>query len=168
MSRRVGLAVLPLACVLVRLSVQIAGMLLDSAPLEDEFEAPVPADTDRRGAALLRLGGWALLFAVGWTSLVMLKVLLGVRLCAYALRRHASQHEREEEERVNARGREPIGETQAEVAMRNQLRTAVDRAEHDAGVVDLYGQRPAANQKARKDMNLLDVGRYTLAGNRLW
>jgi len=167
-SRRVGLAVLPLACVLVRLSVQIAGMLLDSAPLEDEFEAPVPVDTHRRGAALLRLGGWALLLAVGWTSLVMLKVLLGVRLCAYALRRHASQHEREEEERVNARGREPIGETQAEVAMRNQLRTAVDRAEHDAGVVDLYGQRPAANQKARKDMNLLDVGRYTLAGNRLW
>ncbi|WFD34261.1 hypothetical protein MCUN1_001098 [Malassezia cuniculi] len=162
-ARRLGFSVLPLSCVMVRLGFQIFSMINENAA-EDELELDYASHEPQERA--IRIGTWILFAAIGWTLLVMLKILLGVNLVSYASRRYASRHAREHEEQLNAKGRAPIGEVPAEAAQRTQLRSMVDRPEDNASSVGLYGQQPAGQKP--KQTSLIDVSRYQMAGGRLW
>lgn len=159
-ARRLGFAVLPLACVLVRLGFQIAGMLAEGAA-DDDLDGAPPEPHERA----LRIGTWILLACIAWTCLVMLKITLGVNLVSYASRRYAARHVYEREELLNAKGRAPIGEAPAEAAQRAQLRTLVNHTDDNAGSVGLYGQQPPGHPK---HTSLVDVSRFQMAGGRLW
>ena len=144
----------------MRLGFQIAGMLAEGAAADDLDGAP-PEPHERA----LRIGTWILLACIAWTCLVMLKITLGVNLVSYASRRYAARHVHEREERLNAKGRAPIGEAPTEAAQRAQLHTLVNHTDDNAGSVGLYGQQPPGHPK---HTSLVDVSRFQMAGSRLW
>lgn len=180
-TRRLGFAVLPLTCVLIRLAFQIAEMIAQSrASSECVFHPPPSWDQAAWAAvhgdpsALLRgaerviaHSAWVLVAVIVWVLVVVLKILLGVNLAHFATRRYASRGEREAEETRNARGRKPIGEVPIEAELQSQIKTMVDKQQDNASSVGLYGQQPPPT-KSSKEMSLLDVNRYTLVGSRLW
>jgi len=101
--------------------------------------------------------------------LVLLKLLLGAYLVSYAMRQYTSWQGREAEEKRNAKGRPPIGETPAEMVHNAQVADMVDKRDDNATKVGLYGQQQASGRGAKKgDISLLDVQRYSLVGSRLW
>lgn len=160
-TRRLGFAVLPLTCVLIRLAYQIAEMLAQSRDPGESTLSKGGVERVVAGAA------WVLVALIVWVFLVVLKIMLGVNLALFAKHRYATRAEREQEETRNARGREPIGETPEETAMQTDIKPLVDKDADNAPRVGLYGQKPPT-AKERKETSLLDVNRYTLVGSRLW
>ena len=180
-TRRLGFAVLPLTCVLIRLAFQIAEMIAQSrASSECVFHSPPsweqaawatvhgdPSALLRGAERVLAHSAWVLVAVIVWVLVVVLKILLGVNLAHFATRRYASRGEREAEETRNARGRKPIGEVPIEAELQSQIKTMVDKQQDNASSVGLYGQQPPPT-KSSKETSLLDVNRYTLVGSRLW
>ena len=154
--RRLGLAVLPLVCVLIRMASQVVYMFLPKERTSFEYAIQTTA---------VFFGTLAV-----WLSLVVFKLLLGSYLVSYAKQRYASWHEREKEEQRNAKGRPPIGEMPITMAHNAQIPEMVDKREDNAASVGLYGQQsPSIRAPGKKqDMSLLDVQRFSFAGNRLW
>lgn len=154
--RRLGLAVLPLVCVLIRMASQVVYMFLPKERTSFEYAIQTTA---------VFFGTLAV-----WLSLVVFKLLLGSYLVSYAKQRYASWHEREKEEQRNAKGRPPIGEMPITMAHNAQIPEMVDKREDNAASVGLYGQQsPSIRASGKKqDMSLLDVQRFSFAGNRLW
>lgn len=154
--RRLGLAVLPLVCVLIRMASQVVYMFLPKERTSFEYVIQMTAVFFSTLAV--------------WLSLVVFKLLLGSYLVSYAKRRYASWHEREKEEQRNAKGRPPIGEMPITMAHNAQIPEMVDKREDNAASVGLYGQQsPSIRAPGKKqDMSLLDVQRFSFAGNRLW
>lgn len=154
--RRLGLAVLPLVCVLIRMASQVVYMFLPKERTSFEYVIQTTAVFFSTLAV--------------WLSLVVFKLLLGSYLVSYAKRRYASWHEREKEEQRNAKGRPPIGEMPITMAHNAQILEMVDKREDNAASVGLYGQQsPSIRAPGKKqDMSLLDVQRFSFAGNRLW
>lgn len=154
--RRLGLAVLPLVCVLIRMASQVVYMFLPKERTTLEYA----------------LQTVAVFFGtlVVWLLLVVFKLLLGAYLVSYAKQRYASWHEREKEEQRNAKGRPPIGEMPITMAHNANIPDMVDKREDNAASVGLYGQQsPSIRAPGKKqDMSLLDVQRFSFAGNRLW
>lgn len=181
--RRLGLAVLPLVCVSIRMTSQIVSMLL----VKDVHTSSDPQRAARVTAAASSTAyhqrGWlrrwteqhsqACMVCLGlvfvWLALVLLKLLLGAYLVSYAMRQYTSWQGREAEEKRNAKGRPPIGETPAEMVHNAQVADMVDKRDDNATKVGLYGQQQASGRGAKKgDISLLDVQRYSLVGSRLW
>ena len=154
--RRLGLAVLPLVCVLIRMASQVVYMFLPKERTSFEYVIQTTAVFFSTLAV--------------WLSLVVFKLLLGSYLVSYAKQRYASWHEREKEEQRNAKGRPPIGEMPITMAHNAQIPEMVDKREDNAASVGLYGQQsPSIRAPGKKqDMSLLDVQRFSFAGNRLW
>lgn len=154
--RRLGLAVLPLVCVLIRMASQVVYMFLPKERTSFEYAIQT---------TVVFFGTLAV-----WLSLVVFKLLLGSYLVSYAKQRYASWHEREKEEQRNAKGRPPIGEMPITMAHNAQIPEMVDKREDNAASVGLYGQQsPSIRASGKKqDMSLLDVQRFSFAGNRLW
>ncbi|PKI82561.1 hypothetical protein MVES1_003905 [Malassezia vespertilionis] len=168
-TRRLGLAVLPLACVLIRMASQIADMLAQTRALGDVDAIPAATATvtlTQHIEHVLSYAMWILIGLVAWVFLVIVKILLGVNLVQFATHRYATRGERELEEARNARGRPPIGETAMETALQHQIKSMVDKREDNATTVGLYGQQ--STPAHGKETSLLDVNRYTLVGSRLW
>ena len=154
--RRLGLAVLPLVCVLIRMASQVVYMFLPKERTSFEYVIQTTAVFFSTLAV--------------WLSLIVFKLLLGSYLVSYAKQRYASWHEREKEEQRNAKGRPPIGEMPITMAHNAQIPEMVDKREDNAASVGLYGQQsPSIRASGKKqDMSLLDVQRFSFAGNRLW
>ena len=154
--RRLGLAVLPLVCVLIRMASQVVYMFLPKERTSFEYVIQTTAVFFSTLAV--------------WLSLIVFKLLLGSYLVSYAKQRYASWHEREKEEQRNAKGRPPIGEMPITMAHNAQIPEMVDKREDNAASVGLYGQQsPSIRAPGKKqDMSLLDVQRFSFAGNRLW
>ena len=154
--RRLGLAVLPLVCVLIRMASQVVYMFLPKERTSFEYVIQTTAVFFSTLAV--------------WLILVVFKLLLGSYLVSYAKQRYASWHEREKEEQRNAKGRPPIGEMPITMAHNAQIPEMVDKREDNAASVGLYGQQsPSIRAPGKKqDMSLLDVQRFSFAGNRLW
>ncbi|CEH18899.1 Predicted membrane protein [Ceraceosorus bombacis] len=172
-SRRLGFAALPLACLLIRITSQILGMLRDTSHF-DECAAPHASQSsfklvygiglargaarmlgahDPEGAAneiaatIARSAAWALTVVIGWVFLVGLKLLLGLNLVSYASHRYATMQQREQEEELNARDRAPIGVDREERLHDAKIAQLLDRAEDDAGSVGMRGQVAPARGK---------------------
>ncbi|EST05368.2 Membrane protein,Tapt1/CMV receptor [Kalmanozyma brasiliensis GHG001] len=167
-SRRLGFAALPLACLLVRLILQIIGMIGDTSHI-DECIAPIsPRETGWIGVVARKLGAndidndlvramdlfvrgsaWALTLVIAWAFLVAVKLLLGTNLVSFASHRYATMHERENEESLNARDRAPIGTNKDERSYDKSLGRFIDRADDDAIQIKLDGTHVLPTPKER-------------------
>ncbi|KAL7419760.1 hypothetical protein Q5752_005676 [Cryptotrichosporon argae] len=108
-ARRLGFAAIPLACLVVRIAAQVVGMLAS------------------RGWAV-----WAGVVGIGLCGcgcLIALKVLLGLSLLSYAVRRQAGMEQREAEDAVNDFARHGIGESKEEMEYNKHTRRYLSRAE---------------------------------------
>ncbi|CAO1630419.1 unnamed protein product [Parajaminaea phylloscopi] len=195
-SRRLGFAALPLACLLVRISAQIWGMLADDSHFD---ECAVPAahspgglgsgglehlvrillgDAGAREAqswiagaidSTLQVMAWGLTAFVGWAFLVAVKLLLGASLVSFASYRYRSMAAREAEEELNARDRPPVGVDRHEREYEAKTKQLLSQED---GVKGLEGGAPASagatGGKKPAGTNLMDVGRYTMVKSRLW
>ncbi|WFD04197.1 hypothetical protein MOBT1_002902 [Malassezia obtusa] len=146
-TRRLGLAVLPLTCILIRLGSQIAEMITQSRAASECAFHPAPPDSwaqealeavHGRPSAFLQSiersvahSAWILVALTVWVLVVVVKILLGLNLVHFATARYATRAEREAEEARNARGRPPIGEMPHETA-HAQIQPPVDRPEDNA------------------------------------
>lgn len=159
-SRRLGFAALPLACLLVRLILQIISMIGDTSHI-DEFIDPVSpriSETGWIGVVARKLGAsdidndwvraldlfvrgsaWALTLVLAWAFLVAIKLLLGTNLVSFASHRYATMHEREREEDLNARDRAPIGTNKDERSYEKSLGRFIDKPDDDAILIKLDG-----------------------------
>ncbi|KAK0559734.1 hypothetical protein OC844_004213 [Tilletia horrida] len=187
-ARRLGFAALPLACLIVRITQQILGMLSgDESDFDECIVRPglglrsglrgggasglkgspgasrLPGhssgsplgwfawvlsgvragrnagmdaiDAQRMGAALVdgaaHMVGFTVVFVIPWAFLVVLKLLLGMNLAAYAAHRHATAPSREREEALNARNRPPIGMGIEELAYEARVSALLDEHRDD-------------------------------------
>lgn len=175
-SRRLGFAALPLACLLVRLILQIIGMIGDTSHI-DECIAPVNpriSETSWIGVVARKLGAvdinnewvraldlfvrgsaWALTAVIAWAFLVAIKLLIGTNLVSFASHRYASMHERENEEALNSRDRAPIGTNKDERSYDKSLGRFIDRPDDDAVQIKLDGSHvlPAAKERDKAKMD---------------
>ncbi|GAK68127.1 DUF747 family protein [Moesziomyces antarcticus] len=175
-SRRLGFAALPLACLLVRLILQIIGMIGDTSHI-DECIAPVNpriSETSWIGVVARKLGAvdinnewvraldlfvrgsaWALTAVIAWAFLVAIKLLIGTNLVSFASHRYASMHERENEEALNSRDRAPIGTNKDERSYDKSLGRFIDRPDDDAVQIKLDGSHvlPAAKEREKSKVD---------------
>ncbi|BGP57970.1 hypothetical protein JCM8202v2_005627 [Rhodotorula sphaerocarpa] len=131
-ARRLGFAALPLGCLVVRVISQAFEMLVDESPIDEAPASPSPSGLNffdplhsvPRFLATIdwsgRVAGWltyGVLAFFGWiwihffSSLVALKLLIGINLRAFASERWATMTERVGEDRFNDRQRRKIGVT---------------------------------------------------------
>jgi hypothetical protein len=131
-TRRLGFAALPLACLVIRITAQAFGMVWSKA-------TPSVLDNASRSALANTFERWwrpistTLVFAIGWFwyvrfctenrtgrqrayrivpySLLALKSIMGLNLLAFAHSRQAGMDQREREDRINDFGRKPIGDS---------------------------------------------------------
>ncbi|KAM0786165.1 hypothetical protein ACM66B_006972 [Microbotryomycetes sp. NB124-2] len=156
-SRRLGFAPLPLACLVVRIVMQAFEMLRDDTHV-DECAVPSSsllfspsADWSAQAAGCFVFG---LILSIAWASLVVLKLLIGINLRSYASRRWSSMAEREHEDRLNDRQRPKIGVSPLEATMDRQ---AADLLRSDK--LDSHKQAWAAWP---------NISRYDMIKSRLW
>ena len=175
-SRRLGFAALPLACLLVRLILQIISMIGDTSHI-DECVVPIHpriSETGWIGVVARKLGAndidndwvraldlfvrgsaWALTAVIAWAFLVAIKLLLGTNLVSFASRRYATMHERENEETLNSKDRAPIGTNKDERSYDKSLGHFIDRPDDDAIQIKLDGTHvkpaPKDKDKAKAD-----------------
>ena len=125
-------------------------------------------------------------------SVLVVKIMLGVHLLTYATRRRAEMEAREEEDKVNDFGRDPIGEGKEEQVRgftahptqpllitsiqryNKELKTLLDNRRDDANPVaeigELAGGKGDRGDKdggKRKRLPLEDITRFTMV-KRIW
>ncbi|PWZ03801.1 DUF747-domain-containing protein [Testicularia cyperi] len=172
-SRRLGFAALPLACLLVRLILQIIGMIGDTSHI-DECAVPlahtvsgeggwvgtvarklgaVDIDNDwiRAVDLFVRGSAWALTTVIAWAFLVAIKLLLGTNLVSFASHRYATMHEREVEESLNAKDRQQIGTNSDERSYDKKLGPLINKLEDDAVQIMLDGTHVAPGPSSAGD-----------------
>lgn len=193
-SRRLGFAALPLACLLVRISAQIWGMLADDSHFD---ECAVPSSTNggaENGSvlgflmALARtlVGGlgvtdargwvqsavdktvqtlaWSLTALGVWVSLILVKLILGSMLVSFASYRYRTMVAREKEEELNARDRPPIGVDRGEREYEAKAKELLVGRGEDG----VTAKKPHVGGGGKGGASLLDVKRYDMVKSRLW
>ncbi|CAE6454075.1 unnamed protein product [Rhizoctonia solani] len=141
-ARRLGLATLPLAVLVLLIGSQSAELALAVYGWNWTWE---------------RTTQCAVLGVLMWLCLVTIKLMLGVNLLVYATSRRKYMDARlEEDEDVNKFGRNPIGEGKDEQAYNRELKTVLNRPADDA-----------AGGAGRKKVALEDLMRFTMV-KRIW
>ncbi|KZT58635.1 DUF747-domain-containing protein [Calocera cornea HHB12733] len=161
-SRRLGLATIPLACVLMRVTWQALVILHQQVQQQrDPY-----------------LWLWWTIFGVTvWFSAVSCKVLLGLHLISFASRRRAGFKKRAKEDVVNNFDRPPIGESIEEQGYNRKTLDMLERPEDDQRVVpdmvivpeeqNAWGAKPAEKEKKKKTYELEELNRWTMV-KRIW
>ncbi|CDZ98162.1 Predicted membrane protein [Phaffia rhodozyma] len=130
-SRRLGFASLPLACLVIRIAFQALGMAsrhkeltVSSAFLHGISTAEGDGSTEEpfwESDAVLWLGIGFGMF-IFWICLVVLKIILGINLLKYASRRFVGmESRREQDDELNRLGRSPLGEGAQEKSYNKEL-----------------------------------------------
>ncbi|CAE6479040.1 unnamed protein product [Rhizoctonia solani] len=141
-ARRLGLATLPLAVLVLLIGSQSAELALAVHGWNWTWE---------------RATQCAVLGVLVWLCLVTIKLMLGVNLLVYATSRRKYMDARmKEDEDVNKFGRNPIGEGKDEQAYNRELKTVLNRPADDVG-----------GGAGRKKVALEDVMRFTMV-KRIW
>ncbi|RKP37087.1 eukaryotic membrane protein family-domain-containing protein, partial [Dimargaris cristalligena] len=93
-GNRMGLATLPLACIVIHNSIHILRMVFQSDPTSPLFYEWVGLDLHHHSylfsplLAVVEYGGWVLLAMMAYACLVFIKLLLGINLVQYAWNRY--------------------------------------------------------------------------------
>jgi hypothetical protein len=113
-SRRLGIASVPLAVLVIRICAQIVGMLTQVTHHNDNQTL----SSDWFWTSLKWAAG-ILIALAAWGTLVALKIMLGLGLLSYSALRQAGMEEREAEDAVNDFGRPGVGESKEEMVGRS-------------------------------------------------
>ncbi|CAE6468653.1 unnamed protein product [Rhizoctonia solani] len=141
-ARRLGLATLPLAVLVLLIGSQSAELAFAVHGWNWTWE---------------RTTQCAVLGVLVWLCLVTIKLMLGVNLLVYATSRKKYMDARvKEDEDVNKFGRNPIGEGKEEQVYNRELKTVLNRPADDVG-----------GGAARKKVALEDLMRFTMV-KRIW
>ncbi|KAJ1305721.1 hypothetical protein OPQ81_010455 [Rhizoctonia solani] len=141
-ARRLGLATLPLAVLVLLIGSQSAELALAVHGWNWTWERAMQC---------------AVLGVLVWLCLVTIKLMLGVNLLVYATGRKKYMDARiQEDEDVNKFGRNPIGEGKEEQVYNRELKTVLNRPVDDVG-----------GGAARKKVALEDLMRFTMV-KRIW
>ncbi|KAI0689272.1 DUF747-domain-containing protein [Cerioporus squamosus] len=168
-ARRLGFASLPLAVLAVLIGSQSIALLFsmhaDESPLwTRSWQEYTPDDW-------MNVAKWAALALLCWGCLLVIKIILGVRLLTYATQRRAGMEAREQADRVNDFGRDPIGEGKEEQQYNKELKTLLDSKHDDVSPVAEIGERkPGDGDKdggKRKKLPLEEITRFTMV-KRIW
>jgi hypothetical protein len=199
---------MPLGCLAVRVAFQIFDMMTDYTHIDEC--APTSAARIGRGwlaaGGLLgpewqaRIVRWSLALLVGsvtWASMVVIKLLIGcvdflpldllklrlysIRLREYATSRVPGMQAREIEDKLNARGRDPIGLNDSEkVRSCTRLRSSLIRPQTAEKLInELVGDRSfdtggkrevqlESSSSDRKVIKMENLGRFDIVKSRLY
>ncbi|GAA5860937.1 hypothetical protein JCM8547_003894 [Rhodosporidiobolus lusitaniae] len=161
-ARRLGLAALPLGCLVVRVISQVFEMLADDSGVDECAPRPAVLGLRQHLQVVVReedwaswSGRWAAVGLSVGVGLIALKLLIGINLRAFASHRWSTMLEREEEERLNDRQRPQIGVTPREAEQNRQV---------SALLADDVFDSAYRNRK----VNLTTLTRYDMVKSRLW
>ncbi|KAG9000332.1 hypothetical protein FRB93_012726 [Tulasnella sp. JGI-2019a] len=182
-ARRLGFAALPMAVLSViicyqSLSLVVSTHFADSswAELHDLYDLEFISALD-----WVHMGKWVVLGILIWFCAVMVKLIMGVNLLAYASRRRDGMEQRmREDEEINDFARSPIGEGKEETTYNKQLKTLLSQAHDDVPPTAEIGENPTNNGNTtvkpekpsgggggRKKVALEDLTRFTMV-KRIW
>ncbi|KAI0674967.1 eukaryotic membrane protein family-domain-containing protein [Trametes maxima] len=169
-ARRLGFASLPLAVLAVLIGSQSVALLVsmhadENSPWLRPWEEYTPDDW-------INVAKWGALALLFWACFLVIKIILGVHLLTYATRRRAGMEAREEADKINDFGRDPIGEGKEEQAYNKDLKTLLDSRHDDTNPVAEIGERKSsgAGDKdggKRKRLALEEITRFTMV-KRIW
>ncbi|KAK9897095.1 DUF747-domain-containing protein [Cystobasidium minutum MCA 4210] len=141
LARRLGFAALPLGCLIVRVIFQTIEMLADTSHIDEC--APRSKLAVGRGflsyftigpEGQARLLSWLLFLVVGailWSCLVIIKLLIGINLRAFAVSRYANMQDRATEDQRNDRSRPHIGIGAIEMA-NSETKRMIEKKDYDS------------------------------------
>ncbi|KAI0305533.1 eukaryotic membrane protein family-domain-containing protein [Multifurca ochricompacta] len=121
---------------------------------------------------------WGIIGFTFWICFVLIKVIMGVNLVSYAIRRRAGMEAREIADVVNDFGRDPIGEGQEERKYNRELKDILDNGRDDAVPVSEIGERGSGEKRVvvdssrgesgkQKRPKLEELTRFTMV-KRIW
>ncbi|KAK7045564.1 hypothetical protein VNI00_007396 [Paramarasmius palmivorus] len=165
-ARRLGFASLPLAVLVVLIGSQSISLLFS---LPSEITARSMFDfTDKE---ITRYLTWVVMGILFWLCFVVIKIIIGVNLVSYATRRRAGMEAREEEDRVNDFGRDPIGEGKEEQIYNKELKTLLNDKRDDITPTAEIGEGKPKTEGGgggkRGRVKLEDLTRFTMV-KRIW
>ncbi|PCH43740.1 DUF747-domain-containing protein [Wolfiporia cocos MD-104 SS10] len=170
-ARRLGFASLPLAVLAILIGSQSVNILI---LMHTDGSVPWiwtrPFD-EISNDELINVAKWVASALLMWFCFVVIKIILGVKLLSYASMRRAGMGMREEADKVNDFGRNPIGEGKEEQMYNHQLKTILDDTRDDADPVPDVGERKPGDSGQsggkRKRLPLEEITRFTMV-KRIW
>ncbi|EEB89565.1 hypothetical protein MPER_12320 [Moniliophthora perniciosa FA553] len=167
-ARRLGFASLPLAVLAILIGSQSISLLFSLPP--DGTTRSMFDFTDKE---ITRFLTWVVMGILFWLCFVVVKIIIGVNLVSYATRRRAGMEAREEEDRINDFGRDPIGEGKEEQIYNKELKTLLDNKSDDIMPIAEIGEggppkaegRGVGGKKGR--VKLENLTRFTMV-KRIW
>ncbi|KAI0371166.1 DUF747-domain-containing protein [Pilatotrama ljubarskyi] len=169
-ARRLGFASLPLAVLAILIGSQSVALLISMHA--DESSTWLRPWEEYTADDWIKLAKWGALAVLFWACFLVIKIILGMYLLTYATRRQAGMEAREEADKVNDFGRNPIGEGKEEQAYNKELKTLLDSRHDDVTPVAEIGERkPGENGDKdggkRKRLPLEEITRFTMV-KRIW
>ncbi|PAV18618.1 hypothetical protein PNOK_0546100 [Pyrrhoderma noxium] len=111
---------------------------------------------------------WIVVGIIGWICCVVIKIIIGVNLVSFATQRRAGMEDREQEDKVNDFGRDPIGEGKDEREYNRELKTLLNYKGNDATKLpDIGEKKSGAEGETRKRPKLEELTRFTMV-KRIW
>ncbi|THH09808.1 hypothetical protein EW145_g1766 [Phellinidium pouzarii] len=156
-ARRLGFPALPLAVLAGLIGSQSVGLLISTYSLW-----PITLDGN-----MLDRTKWVALGIVFWVCCVVIKIIIGVNLVSFATRRRAGMEVREEVDKINDFGRDPIGEGKEEREYNRDLKTLLDYKGNDATRVPDIGENSTRTDGGSKRPKLEELTRFTMV-KRIW
>ncbi|THH11303.1 hypothetical protein EW146_g8088 [Bondarzewia mesenterica] len=90
-------------------------------------------------------------------SFVVVKIIMGVNLISYAMKRKAGMEAREVADKVNDFGQDPIGEEQDKQRYNRELKTLLDNTREDAAPTTEIGEHSELSFQMTRDVGLIKL-----------
>ncbi|KAI0829700.1 DUF747-domain-containing protein [Trametes gibbosa] len=164
-ARRLGFASLPLAVLAVLIGSQSVGLFISMHA--DESSSWLRPWEEYTTDDWINLAKWSSLALLFWACFLVVKIILGMYLLTYATRRRAGMEAREEYDKINDFGRNPVGEGKDEQTYNKELKTLLDSRHDDAVPVPDIGESQPGGGGKRKRVPLEDITRFTMV-KRIW
>ncbi|KAH8119335.1 DUF747-domain-containing protein, partial [Phellopilus nigrolimitatus] len=156
-ARRLGFPALPLAVLAALIGSQSVGLVISTYSL-----SPVTLYGN-----IVDRAKWIALGVIFWVCCVVIKIIIGVNLVSFATRRRAGIKAREEEDKINDFGRDPIGEGKDERDYNRDLKTLLDHEGDDATRIPDIGETSSTADGNKKRPKLEELTRFTMV-KRIW
>ncbi|KAL5528350.1 hypothetical protein ACEPAF_7486 [Sanghuangporus sanghuang] len=157
-ARRLGFPALPLAVLAALIGSQSIGLVISIHTF-----SPVTLVEN-----MLHRAKWVALGVIAWICCVVIKIIVGVNLVSFATHRRLGMEAREEEDKINDFGRDPIGEGKEERKYNRELKTLLDYKGDDATrVPDIGEKKHIAQEDKKRRPKLEELTRFTMV-KRIW
>lgn len=162
-ARRLGFAALPLTVLTILIGSPAISLMFS---LGSEVSAPHSRFYAGWNTDIVRGARWISMGVLFWLCTVVVKLLIGVRLLAYATKRSVGMETRQAADSVNDFGRDPIGEGKEERTYNKELKSFLINSQDDSTPSAEIGERkPGDNKKRRPELE--EITRWTMV-KRIW